>query len=106
METLTVSLGERSYPIYIGDNLLGNPELIKPFLKSSQVCIVTNSTVAPLYLDKVKAALSGLQIRTVVLPDGEKHKTLADMNRPKTKIPVRDENGFITAMREVFEEAA
>lgn len=76
METLTVSLGERSYPIYIGDNLLGNPELIKPFLKSSQVCIVTNSTVAPLYLDKVKAALSGLQIRTVVLPDGENHKTL------------------------------
>jgi 3-dehydroquinate synthase len=76
METLTVALGDRSYPIYIGENLLGNGDLIKPFLKSGQVCIVTNSTVAPLYLDKVKSALSGLQVRTVILPDGENHKTL------------------------------
>ena len=59
MDTLTVALGDRSYPIHIGTDLLGNPDLIKPYLKSSQVCIVTNTTVAPLYLDKVKAALSG-----------------------------------------------
>lgn len=76
MDTLTVALGERSYPIHIGADLLGNPDLIKPHLKSSQVCIVTNTTVAPLYLDKVKAALGGLQVRTVVLADGENHKTL------------------------------
>ncbi len=76
MDTLTVALGERSYPIHIGAGLLGNPDLIKPHLKSSQVCIVTNATVAPLYLDKVKAALSGLQVRVVVLADGENYKTL------------------------------
>jgi 3-dehydroquinate synthase len=76
MDTVTVALGDRSYPIHIGADLLGNPDLIKPHLKSSQVCIVTNTTVAPLYLDRVKAALSGLQVRTVVLADGENHKTL------------------------------
>jgi 3-dehydroquinate synthase len=76
MDTLTVALGDRSYPIHIGSDLLGNPDLIKPHLKSSQVCIVTNTTVAPLYLDKVMAALNGLQVRTVVLADGENHKTL------------------------------
>jgi 3-dehydroquinate synthase len=76
MDTLTVALGDRSYPIHIGADLLGKPDLIKPHLKSSQVCIVTNTTVAPLYLDKVKAALGGLQVRAIVLADGENHKTL------------------------------
>ncbi|MDY6982849.1 MAG: 3-dehydroquinate synthase [Pseudomonadota bacterium] len=76
METLTVALGDRSYPIHIGEQLLGRSELIKPHLKSSQVCIVTNDTVAPLYLDKVKESLSGLNVRDVILPDGENHKTL------------------------------
>ena len=76
METLTVALGDRSYPIHIGAGLLGNADLIKPYLKSGQVCVVTNDTVAPLYLDRVKAALGGLQVREVILPDGENHKTL------------------------------
>ena len=76
METLTVALGERSYPIHIGEQLLEREDLIKPHLKSGQVCIVTNDTVAPLYLDKVQAALRGQQIRVVILPDGENHKTL------------------------------
>jgi len=76
MDTLTVALGDRSYPIHIGANLLANPDLLRPHLKSSQVCVVTNTTVAPLYLDKVKAALGGMQVRTVILADGENHKTL------------------------------
>ena len=76
METLTVALGDRSYPIHIGEQLLGRAELIRPHLKSGQVCIVTNDTVAPLYLDKVKEALSGLNVREVILPDGENYKTL------------------------------
>lgn len=76
METLTVALGDRSYPIHIGEQLLGRSELVKPLLKSSQVCIVTNDTVAPLYLDKVKESLGGLNVREVILPDGENHKTL------------------------------
>lgn len=76
METLTVALGDRSYPIHIGEQLLAREDLLRPHIKSSQVCIVTNTTVAPLYLDQLKAALSGLQIRCVILPDGESHKTL------------------------------
>ncbi len=76
METLTVALGDRSYPIHIGENLLAREDLLRPHIKSSQVCIVTNETVAPLYLEKVKSALTGLQVRVVTLPDGEAHKTL------------------------------
>lgn len=76
METVTVALGDRSYPIHIGENLLAREDLLRPHIKSSQVCIVTNDTVAPLYLDKVKAALAGLQVRVVMLRDGEAYKTL------------------------------
>jgi 3-dehydroquinate synthase len=76
METLTVALGDRSYPIHIGEDLLARDDLLRPHIKSTQVCIVTNETVAPLYLEKVKAALTGLQVRVVTLPDGESHKTL------------------------------
>lgn len=76
METLTVALGERSYPIHIGEGLLDRAELLLPHIKSKQVCVVTNTTVAPLLLDKVKRALTGLQLSVVILPDGEEHKTL------------------------------
>jgi 3-dehydroquinate synthase len=76
MRTLTVELGDRSYPIYIGQNLLDNTELLTRHLDSRQVLIVTNETVAPLYLDRVKAALEDRQLATVVLPDGEAYKTM------------------------------
>ena len=76
METLTVKLGDRSYPIYVGHDLLRQRELILPHLKSRQVCIVTNETVAPLYLDRLKSILTDFQVQAVVLPDGEKYKTL------------------------------
>ena len=51
MQTLHVELGERSYPIYIGDGLLGRPELLARHIAGRQVAVVTNETVAPLYLD-------------------------------------------------------
>ncbi|MAZ89063.1 MAG: 3-dehydroquinate synthase [Cellvibrionaceae bacterium] len=76
MRTLQVDLGDRSYPIYIGQNLLNDPQWLRPFVKGSQVCVVTNETIALLYLDRVLALLDGLQVSTVVLPDGEAHKTL------------------------------
>lgn len=76
MHTLHVDLGDRSYPIYIGEHLLGDPQWLRPHIHGQQVCIVTNETVAPLYLQRVQAALDGLQVCTVVLPDGEAHKTL------------------------------
>ena len=75
MQTLTVDLGDRSYPIYIGEGLLARPELFRPHLAGRQVAIVTNDTVAPLYLDLLKQSLAGQDIATVVLPDGEVFKT-------------------------------
>lgn len=76
MQVLTVNLDDRSYPIYIGEALLSRPELIAGHITGKQVCIVTNETIAPLYLDKLVEILVGLQVETVVLPDGEAYKTL------------------------------
>lgn len=81
MQTLKVDLGERSYPIYIGSGLLSNPELYRPHIRGRQVLIVTNDTVAPIYLNDVKKALDGYQVDTVILPDGEKYKDLDTLNR-------------------------
>lgn len=80
MQTLTVDLGDRAYPIHIGEQLLSRADLITPHLAGKQICIVTNTTVAPLYLDRVKNALHGLQIDEVILPDGEQYKTLDQLN--------------------------
>jgi len=80
MKTLTVDLGDRSYPIYIGRNLLGKAELLTPHIQSRQVLIVSNETVAPLYLEKVKPALTNYQAESVILPDGEQYKTLDTLN--------------------------
>ena len=55
---LTVDLGERSYPIFIGEQLLTNADYLTPYIHGKQVMIVTNTTVAPLYLDTVKKMLT------------------------------------------------
>ena len=80
MTTLTVDLGERSYPIYIGDGLLGQAELLKKHIPGNSALIVTNETVAPLYLAKTQSMLSGLKHQAVILPDGEKYKNLEVLN--------------------------
>ena len=77
---LEVDLGDRSYPIHIGPGLLDDPESYRAWIRSRQVMIVSNTTVAPLYLDKVVAALDGYVVETVILPDGEKYKTLDTVN--------------------------
>lgn len=79
--TLTVDLGDRSYPIYIGTELYGSAAFYQQHLSSRQVMVVTNETVAPLYVEKVVDALAGYKISTVVLPDGERHKTLEVLTR-------------------------
>jgi 3-dehydroquinate synthase len=81
MQKVEVDLGDRRYPIYIGPGLLGDSGLLAPHLRSKQVCVVTNSTVAPLYLARLKSALSGYQVDVVELPDGEQFKTLDTVNR-------------------------
>lgn len=76
MQVLTVNLDDRSYPIYIGEQLLSEPELLTKHIRGHQVCVVTNDQVAPLYLDKLCAGLSTYHLSRVILPDGESHKTL------------------------------
>lgn len=74
MQTLKVDLGERSYPIYIGEGLLDQPELLAPHIAGRQVAIVSNETVAPLYLERLTRTLGAYAVLPVVLPDGEAHK--------------------------------
>lgn len=74
MQTLTVELGERSYPIHIGEGLLGRTELLAPHIAGRQVAIVSNTTVAPLYLQRLSQSLGAYSVVPVVLPDGEAHK--------------------------------
>lgn len=74
MQELTVELGERSYPIYIGKNLLAQPEYFLPHIKGKKVVIVTNQVVAELYLGKLEQTLANFQPDSVVLPDGESFK--------------------------------
>lgn len=78
---LNVALGARSYPITIGTGLIADPACYRPHIAGRQVMVVTNETVAPLYLERVQAALDGLKVETVVLPDGEVYKTQAVLDR-------------------------
>ncbi|MCG9695355.1 3-dehydroquinate synthase [Shewanella sp. Isolate11] len=81
MEQIQVELGVRSYPIYIGPNLLEKPELFLAAIQNKKVLIVTNDTVAPLYLAKVQALLThSFCAEPVILPDGEQYKTLTQMD--------------------------
>jgi 3-dehydroquinate synthase len=74
--TITVELGERSYPIVIGSDLLDGGFDLGDYLAGEDCLVVTNETVAPLYLDKLEADLPGRNIVPVRLPDGEAFKTL------------------------------
>jgi len=86
MKTLNVDLGTRSYPIHIGTGLLDNPDLIRPHIHGNEVMIVTNETIAPLYLDRTLALLDGFDVANVVLPDGEQYKTLNTLNMVYTAL--------------------
>jgi shikimate kinase / 3-dehydroquinate synthase len=78
---VNVELGSRSYPILIGQDLLGMPELLSRHVPGKRVAIVTNTTVAPLYLASVEKTLvdAGRQVMSVILPDGEEHKNWASL---------------------------
>lgn len=80
MKTLTVDLGDRSYPIFIGEGLL-DQGLMREHIRGKQVMIVSNETVAPLYLERLQASLGdAYQVDTVILPDGEQYKNLDQIN--------------------------
>jgi 3-dehydroquinate synthase len=76
-----IALGDRSYPILIGPQLLEDSEAFADHVSARSLLIVTNETIAPLYLEKLKAALQGRRLGALVLPDGEQYKTLESMGR-------------------------
>lgn len=78
-QRVDIDLGDRSYPIFIGNQLLTRPELITPYL-SGKVMIVTNETIAPLYLNTLLQTLDGMSTSHVVLPDGEQYKNLETLD--------------------------
>jgi len=83
METLNVGLAERSYPIHIGSGLLSHIELLLPYIPHKRTVIVSNDTVAPLYLQKLNEGLSsnGVRVQSIILPDGEQHKNADSLGR-------------------------
>ena len=114
MRTLTVDLAERSYPIHIGSNLLTQPQLFTPHIVGRKVAIVTNTTVAPLYLQQLRETLHNYEITEIILPDGESYKNwetlqlifdglLADTHNRKTTLialgggVIGDMTGFAAA---------
>lgn len=82
MRTVTVGLGARAYPIHIGEGLLSRSDLFAPHLNQRKVAVITNTTVAALYLERLSDSLRslGVEIVPVVLPDGEEHKNWSTLN--------------------------
>ncbi|CAN0430629.1 unnamed protein product, partial [Ectocarpus sp. 12 AP-2014] len=78
LKTVTVDLGDRSYPIYIGEGILDSGDLLRRHVTSKKALVITNDKVGPLYLDKTVKILEagGVEVETVVLPDGEEFKSL------------------------------
>ena len=82
MQTLIVGLKERSYPIHIGSGLLADASLLSAHLSGKRAAIVTNTTVAPLYLEKLQRTLQmiGVDSVPIILPDGEAYKNTETLN--------------------------
>lgn len=77
--TLQVELGDRSYPVVIGAGLLGGRFDFAPFVSGPDCLVVSDATVARIYLEKLRAMLAGRNVRPVILPDGEAYKTMASV---------------------------
>ena len=82
IQTLNVALGDRSYPIHIGSGVLDRADLLVPHLGQKKVLVVSNTTVAPLYFDRLRSTLEkgGISVISVILPDGEKYKDWNTLN--------------------------
>ena len=86
MKKLNLNLGEKSYPIYIGENLLSQADYLTKHISGNQVMIVSNTTVAQLYIHKVKSLLTDFEVCEVILPDGEQYKNLDTVNQIFTSL--------------------
>ncbi len=82
MHTLQVELSDRAYPIYIGCDLIGDAGYLRPHLAGRQVAVISNTTVAPLFMPRLRRALGeDIRLTEVVLPDGESYKTLQTLEQ-------------------------
>lgn len=86
MKTLTVELGDRSYPILIGPGLMQDPELLRKHIPGNKVLIVSNTTVAPLHAQPLLDALADREVELIELPDGEQYKNLDTLNLIFTRL--------------------
>ena len=80
MISLKVNLGERSYPICIGQGLLDRGELLTQYIPGNSALIITNEVVAPLYAAQIETALHDIKYKTFILPDGEQYKSQDTLN--------------------------
>lgn len=97
MPTLNLDLGLRSYPIYIDSGLFEQESLFAEHIRAKRVCIVTNTVVAPLYLDVIKSKLTNFEVDEIVLPDGEAEKSLANFELIMSHL-LRNEHGRDTTL--------
>lgn len=97
MPTLNLDLGSRSYPIYIDSGLFNNESLFANHIRSKRVCIITNTIVAPLYLEKIKTKLSKFELDEVILPDGEAEKSLKNFEKIMSHL-LKNEHGRDTTL--------
>ena len=86
MKTLHVDLGERSYPIHIGQGLLNQADLITSHIHGKTTVTVSNETVAPLYIDAVHGLIDGELNTDIILPDGEQYKTAETLGQIYTQM--------------------
>ncbi len=81
MSKIAVNLGERTYPIHVGQGLIDKPELFQPFINGDKAVIISNETIAPLYAERLSDSISQfVQVEQIILPDGEIHKNLTTVN--------------------------
>ena len=83
--SLDVDLGDRSYPIHIGSGQLAAANITQ-YIQGKKALIVTNTSIAPLYLQVLQDQLSGVQVDTVILQDGERYKNLETLNEIFTQL--------------------
>ena len=86
MQTIEINLGARAYPIHIGRGLLEQAHYFNQHLRGGAVAVVTDETVAPLYLERLHTALDGATVTDIVLPAGEEYKTLATLEHICTRL--------------------
>lgn len=96
MDRVNVDLGDRSYSISIGAGLLESLGALLPALSGRQVMVVTNSTIAPLYLHRVEQAFGDYRVDHVILPDGEQYKTLSTLDQIFTALLEKRHNRTTT----------